>query len=348
MKGRSLLLDRLAGRPAAALLVDGRLEDLLVDPDPDTPLPGAIFRALPDRPVKGMGGVFVRLPGGDRGYLRQLGGIVPGRPLLVQVSGPAEPGKALPVTTRLLLKGRLLILTPGAPGLNLSRAIRDEALRADLAARAEAGMAGADPGLGVIVRSSAAAADPAALAAELAELRRLAEAILAEVEGPAALLLDGAGAQDVALRDWDGPGTLLDDAPGSLDRAGALEQIRALAGPGVALPGGASMTVEPTRALVAVDVNTGTDTSPAAALKANIAAARDLPRQLRLRGLGGQVVIDFAPMPKRDRAVLDQALRAAFRHEGAETFPQGFTAMGLYELQRRRDRWPLPTLFSGA
>ena len=59
------------------------------------------------------------------------------------------------------------------------------------------------------------------------------------------------------------------------------------------------MMIEPTRALVAVDVNTGPDTSPAASLKANIAAARDLPRQLRLRGLGGQVVVDFAPMPKK-------------------------------------------------
>jgi hypothetical protein len=48
------------------------------------------------------------------------------------------------------------------------------------------------------------------------------------------------------------------------------------------------MMIEPTRALVAVDVNTGPDTSPAASLKANIAAARDLPRQLRLRGWAGR------------------------------------------------------------
>ena len=79
------------------------------------------------------------------------------------------------------------------------------------------------------------------------------------------------------------------------------------------------MMIEPTRALVAVDVNTGADTSPAASLKANIAAARDLPRQLRLRGLGGQVVVDFAPMPKRDRAILDQVMKAAFKAEGEAT-----------------------------
>ena len=100
------------------------------------------------------------------------------------------------------------------------------------------------------------------------------------------------------------------------------------------------MMVEPTRALVAVDVNTGNDTSPAASLKVNIAAARALPRQLRLRGLGGQVVIDFAPMPKKERAILDQVIRAAFKSE-AEVNLAGWTTLGLYEMTRKRDRLAL-------
>ena len=104
------------------------------------------------------------------------------------------------------------------------------------------------------------------------------------------------------------------------------------------------MMIEPTRALIAIDVNTGPDTSPAASLKANIAAARDLPRQLRLRGLGGQIVIDFAPMPKKDRAALEQQLRSAFKGEAAETSLAGWTPLGNFELQRKRDRVPLADL----
>ena len=104
------------------------------------------------------------------------------------------------------------------------------------------------------------------------------------------------------------------------------------------------MMIEPTRALVAVDVNTGNDSSAAAGLKVNIALARELPRQLALRGLGGQIVVDFAPMPKRDRATLDQVLSAAFRNAGAETTLVGWTVMGLYELNRKRDRVPLARL----
>ena len=101
------------------------------------------------------------------------------------------------------------------------------------------------------------------------------------------------------------------------------------------------MVIEPTRALVAVDVNTGRDTSPAAGLKANLATARGLPRQLRMRGLGGQIVIDFAPMPKKDRRTVESALRAAFRADPVETTLVGWTTLGHYELNRARVRVPL-------
>ncbi|MGB2893589.1 MAG: ribonuclease E/G, partial [Albidovulum sp.] len=82
-------------------------------------------------------------------------------------------------------------------------------------------------------------------------------------------------------------------------------------------------------------------------LKANVAAARDLPRQLRLRGLGGQVTVDFAPVPKRDRAALDQQIRQAFRGEAAETSLAGWTPLGNFELQRKRDRLPLALILKG-
>ncbi len=345
MKGRVVLLDEIGGRPAAALVVDGRLEDLLIDPDGDEPLPGAIYRALAERPVKGLGGHFVKLPGGMQGFLRQVEGIAPGRPLLVQVTGPSEPGKAVPVTGRLLFKSRFAIVTPGAPGLNISRQIKEAARREALEALALAGMAGADEALGLILRTASGASKPEPVAEDIAAMRELAEAVLADREGGPELLVDGAGAHDVAFRDW------LDPAPdgletdeGAFDAHGVSEMIDALRKPRVGLPGGASLWVETTRACVTVDVNTGPDTSPAAGLKANIAAARELPRQLRLRGLGGQVVVDFAPMPKRDRQILDQALRAAFKGEAAETNLAGFTTLGLYEMVRKRDRLPLAEL----
>ncbi|MFN3846292.1 MAG: ribonuclease E/G [Paracoccaceae bacterium] len=346
MKGRVVILDEISGRQMAALVVDGKLEELSVDPETDVSLPGAIYRAIADRPVKGQGGIFVKLPQGS-GFLRQISGIAPGQRLLVQVTGPAEPGKALPVSVRLLFKSRFAIVTPDAPGLNISRRIKDEPLRADLAEIAASGMAGAPEMLGLILRSACEDAEPDAIAEDIAAMRGLAEAVLVDTKGEAELLVDGAGAHDLAFRDWLDPAP--DEAvmePGGFAEHGVDALIEALLHPRVDLTGGGHMMIEPTRALVAVDVNTGPDTSPAASLKVNIAAVRDLPRQLRLRGLGGQIVVDFAPMSKKDRAILDQVVKAAFKGDG-EANLAGWTTLGLYELTRKRDRLPLAEVIGG-
>ncbi|PZR00327.1 MAG: ribonuclease G [Cereibacter sphaeroides] len=341
MKGRVVAIDRVQGRLAAALIVDGRLEDFLIDPADDRPAPGTIYRGVVDRPMKGQGGVFVKLPQAT-GFLRQVSGLAPGQPVLVQVAGVAEPGKAVPITTRLLFKSRYAIITPGAPGLNISRRIRDEEARTELSGLGAQGMAGAAPDLGLILRSAAVLADADEIADDIAAMRDLAEAVLADGQGGPELLVDAPDAGETAWREWADPAPdEVADGEGSFAAHGVIEMIDDLLAPSVDLSGGASMVLEPTRAIVAVDVNTGADTSPAASLKANVAAARDLPRQLRLRGLGGQVVVDFAPMPKKDRATLDQVLRAAFKHEAAETSLAGWTTLGLYEIVRKRDRMPL-------
>ena len=338
MKGSVIAVGDWQGNGVAARFVDGLLDDLFVDGDDLAP--GAILRGRIGRPVKGLGGAFVDLPGGARGFLRQTAGLAPGQPVLVQVSGVAEPGKAVPVTTRLVFKGRFAILTPGAPGLNISRALQDEGLRADLDALARAEMAGAPDDLGAILRSACADGDLDEIAEELGDLRALALAVLADTEGAPELLLAAPDAREAAWREWPAP-DLYDDSAEALENHGFPAAIAALLDPVVPLPHGAFMVIEPTRALVAVDVNTGPDTSPAAGLKACLAAARALPRELRLRGLGGQVVIDFAPCPRKDRMVVEQTLKKLFRTEAAETTLAGWTPLGNFELQRKRDRAPL-------
>jgi ribonuclease G len=341
MKGSVIALGEIAGRKAAARLVDGQLDDVLIDPDPADPgpLPGAIFRAICDRPVKGQGGMFVRLPEGS-GYLRQAQGLKPGQALLVQVTGWAEAGKAVPLTSRVLFKSRHAIVTPGAPGINLSRRITDEEARVRLLeiAHEVLGEAGET---GLILRSEAAEGDDVAVAEDITAMRDLARAVLGDAEGrEPELLVDGPDAHLLAWRDWPTPDQL-DDAPGSFARHGVDEMIAALRTTLAPLPGGAFVHIEPTRALVAIDVNTGADTSPAAGLKANIALARALPRLLRCKGLGGQITLDLAPMPKKDRRGFEQALRAAFRADPIETVLAGWTPLGHFELQRKRERRPL-------
>ncbi|MGZ9811807.1 ribonuclease E/G [Pseudoroseicyclus sp. H15] len=337
MKGRRIILDHLGERAAAALMVDGRLDDLLID---DGSLrPGAIFRGICDRPMKGQGGMFLKLPEGLRAFLRGASGLKPGQPVLVQVTGVAEDGKAVPVTDRLLFKSRLCIVTPGAPGINVSRAIKDDEERARLRITAEEASAGEH---GIILRSAAEGAPDDEIAEDIAAMEALAAAVLGDAEGSEPEgLTEGDGPHELAWREWSAPDVVTE--PGGFAREGVLDALEALERAEVDL-GEGFMSVEATRALVAVDVNTGGDTSPAASLKANLAAARALPRQLRLRGLGGQIVVDFAPMPKAQRKQLEQSLRGSFRTDPIETSLVGWTQMGLFELQRKRERAPLAPL----
>jgi len=305
MKGRQIALDHIGTREAAALLVDGRLADLLIATN--LPRPGTIYRAIANRPVKGQGGMFVTTPDGNA-FLRQIKGLSPGQPILVQVTGYAEPGKAIPVTAKLLFKSRYAIVTPSAPGLNISRSIRDEDRRDALLAIAHAEMG--DSEMGLILRSACAAAPEDEIADDIRTMHDLAATVLSDADGAEPeKLTEGDGPHLLAWRDWSDPAEVATE-DGCFEALGVLDQIDMLERAHAPLPSGGAMYVEPTRALVAVDLNTGGDTSPAAGLKVNLAGAKDLPRQLRLRGLGG------------------------------------WTPLGHYELHRKRDRIPLQELLA--
>lgn len=386
MTDRVILLDADPdGRTRAALVVDGRLEDLLLDPPAGdgTPAPGAVYWAKVDRLVPKMGGAFLRLTTDHTGFLREAKGVKEGRGVLVQVTAHAEPGKATPVTPNVLYKGPRVIHTPHAPGVNVSRQIRDAAERERLTHAVTGALDGAPaPEGGFIVRTGAEGAEADEIAAEvrwtLAEARAAAAATAsapplgreARARVPAILM---------ALREWvfsgpvrvratrraietvaGGPGGTLWGAErliaaierhdgahsgGDLfDQHGVRGELEGLKSPRTELPSGGWMAVEATRAMVTVDVNTAAEFSGGAGLTANLEAVRELPRQLRLRGLGGQAVIDLASLRKTERKRIEEALKAAFRRDPVETTLAGWTPLGHFELQRKRERRPLAEL----
>lgn len=342
MKGTHILFDQVSGQGAAARLVNGRLDDLLIDPPEDRMRPGAIYRAKVGRPMKGQGGLFLDTPDGPL-FLRQSKGIAPGETVIAQVSTYAEPTKAAPASLKLLLKSRFCLLTPGAAGKNLSKGIRDEERRVELH-DIVAGIP-LPEAVGLVVRTAAESADDDAIVADVTALADLVRDLLSEPrQGAVEKLLDGPSASDIALRDWPDPDVFDGDA-GSFARSGVDDMVAALSQSDVRFPEG-SMTVEATRALVAVDVNTDGQTGIAAGLSANLAALRALPRALRLRGLGGQIVVDVAPMPKRDRKRVEDAASAAFRKDGIDTSFVGWTPLGHMEFLRKRERLPLCEVFS--
>lgn len=386
MKGRVIVLDNPDDRAfASALLVDGRLEDLMLSPRKreDRPFAGdiAVVRVTRKLPKAG---AFCEMANGQ-GYLRDAKAVKEGELILAQVLSLPEPGKAVTLTTRILYKGPRVILTPGAPGVNVSKKIGNDAERARLKEQVVAvladetlrpGSPGATDRIGAIIRTEARGSDPKHLHREVAVLlgQRSNNVSLLKVHQKLTHGFGGSPEQE-ALRSWlfpmpdqivmrSGPArvmtkmyepevygahdfygderfvplVLAEEHP--FDAFGVWDQIEALKSSEITL-GEGSMVIEATRALVAVDVNTGADMSPAAALKVNLAVARELPRQLRVRGLGGKITIDFAPMPKNQRRTLEEALKKAFRADPIETSLVGWTNLGLFELQRKRERWPL-------
>lgn len=338
MKGLVIAFGEINGRLAAALISDGKLDDLLIDSD--STAPGAIYRAIADKPIKGAGGIFLRLPDGERAYLRQAKHVKPGDRLLVQVTSHAEPGKAMPVTPKIIFKSRYAIVTPNAPGLNISKKIKDEEERVRLHEIAHE--ADLPEGAGLILRSLCEGASDEDIAMDIAAMADAASMVLNDTGRDAECLLDAPDAHSRAWAEWPEPDVLA-TGDTAFDDHNVYDMIEDLKSARVDL-GGAFAYIEPTRALVAVDVNTGADGSLAAGLKANLALARDLPRQLRMRGLGGQITLDLSPMPKKDRRGFEQVLKASFRADTVETVLAGWTPLGHFELQRKRERHPVAEL----
>lgn len=336
MKGRLALLDG----DRAALLVDGRLMDLLTMPPDDDPIPRpeSIYRGIVERPLKGMGGAIIKLTDGQKGFLKEAKGLAPGSVILVQVATYCEAGKASPVSKRILFKSRYSIVTPAALGINIARSIRNDEERVRLMDIADEAMKGEEHGL--IVRSSAMDVDNEIISNDINRLLEVVRAVYSDQIGSTAtLLVDAPTIAELAWRDWPDVDHVIEEA-GCFADYGILEAIDAVLTSRVDLPSG-WISIEPTAALIAIDVNTGGDNSPSAALKTNLAATKEISRQLKLRGLGGQITVDFAPCNKRDRVQVENALKSALKRDGVDTIIAGWTPLGNMELQRKRERYPL-------
>ncbi|MEM8791754.1 MAG: ribonuclease E/G [Pseudomonadota bacterium] len=362
-------------RPAAVAVVEGgRLIDLIIDPPQADwiPQPGLIGTAKVARLLGDGRGAFADGPGVSL-FLKDRGALRAGETALIQVSGYAEPGKAIPASTHPLIKKRHIILTPSSPGVNLSRAIPKthtaelESLKPTVEAILDQRLRGA----GAILRTDAPRVTHAQIVAELEEAIENWLSIGARFAewseprwlwgGEDALSLiglwstdgtrpdiwfAGKGAEDgtvarnseASLADLHGFHRIF-DGPDLFDHFGIWEQIQGLGE--VTLPSGGTVIVEATRAFVTVDVNTKANFSGGAAMTVNVEACRELPRLLRLLGLGGQIIVDFAPLKKTHRKKIEETLRAAFRKCPVETTLAGWTPLGNFELQRKRERRPL-------
>ncbi len=302
-----------------------------------------------------------------------------GQAVLVQVTKEPIGDKGPRLTTDITLPGRHLVLAPWRRGVSISRRIGDDAERGRLAAAVDG--IGGDGGL--ILRTAAAGADAGGLRAGAARLMAAWAEISAGLMSaePPVCVESGIDPVCAALRDHMSPDVrrvVIDDGdalgrlrgycagalPWSVDRlqrhrgpaplfdSHDIEgDIEAALRPRVPLPSGGAIVIEATEALTAIDIDSGRYTAGAdaeeTALRTNLEAAAEIAWQLRLRDIGGIVVIDFMRMNGEGHVarVLDAFGRALDR-DRAPVRVAGMSELGLVEMTRRRLREPLAHLLT--
>jgi len=297
-----------------------------------------------------------------------------GQPVMVQVLKDPIGSKGARLTTQLSVAGRLLVYLPQDPHIGVSQRIEDEAGRAALRERLK-GLLPADEKGGFIMRTLAEGASGDELRADVDYLRNLWRDIGERSLGaqPPKLLYQDLSLAQRVLRDMVSGGTAavrVDSRENhqKLDAFAAaympklrakLEhytgerplfelynveaEIEKALARRVDLKSGGTLVIDQTEAMTTVDVNTGgfvgqrnfDDT----VFKTNLEAAQAIARQLRLRNLGGIIVVDFIDMDSEEhRAAVLEEFRKALARDRTRVTVSGFTALGLVEMTRKRTR----------
>ncbi len=296
----------------------------------------------------------------------------PGQEILVQIVKEPTGTKGAFLTTWISLAGRYLVLTPGQEQIGVSRKVSDQEERGRLRELLE----GIDPGedMGIIIRTAAANASREEIEADLEYLQDLWVDIVerANSSAPQSLIHQEVDLAERVMRDyltenikeiWTDDSDMAErmgkitkdiypskrkmvklhsDPRQSLwDRFNLQTQIYEITSREISLPSGGRVAFDQTEALMAIDINSGKTQNKASfhsmVLQTNIEAARAIARHLRLRDIGGQIVIDFIEL--RDKSSVrevEKAFQEAMRPDRARYEIGSISPFGLLEIVRQR------------
>jgi len=325
-------------------------------------------------PLKEVSKEYFRSQPANQGRLNIKDLLQEGQELIVQVEKDERGNKGAALTTFISLAGRFLVLMPNNPRAGgVSRRIEGE--DRDQMREAMNGLQIPD-GMGAIVRTAGVGRSTEELQWDLNNLKTAWDAIVAANDGRPApfLIFQESDAVTRGLRDYfsDDVGECLIDQPEAFQKAQEYmqrfmppdaqrklklyqdpvplftryqieSQIESAYSHKVTLPSGGSLVIDHTEALVSIDINSARSTRggdiEATARNTNLEAAEEIARQLRLRDIGGLIVIDFIDMESQtnQRAVEDM-LRDAVKMDRARIQLGRLSRFGLLELSRQRLR----------
>ena len=304
----------------------------------------------------------------------------PKQKLIVQVEKEPTGHKGPRVTTQISLPGRFLVLMPNEPGVSVSKKIESSRERA----RLKAIMNLIKPvGVGVIIRTEAAGQSEADLQEDLEILLEKWNNIItsAETMTPPNLIYRDQDLLYRVIREACTEDTkeIIVDTAFALNRVQNIlqnwhinknvnvtlykgtepllvamdihKEIKAALNVKVNMPSGGYLFIQQTEALTVIDVNSGKFVSSATQdetiLKTNIEAVHEIARQLRLRNIGGMIIIDFIDMTSRaDKLAMLEELEIALEPDKAKPQVGQLSDLGLVELTRHRQGQSLSEIFT--
>ena len=316
---------------------------------------------------------FSRNPGNGDGRLKIRELVREGAELIVQVDKEERGNKGAALTTFISLAGRYMVLMPNNPRAGgISRRIEGEE-RSEL--REAMSSLDIPQGMGVIIRTAGIGRSGKELQWDLNYLVQLWEAVTraCDEEKTPSLLLQESNVIIRAIRDYlrdDIDQVLIDsdeahqhaldfvshimpqyksrirrydDSIPMFNRFQIESQIETAFEREVRLPSGGSIVIDPTEALVSIDINSARATRGSdieeTALRTNLEAADEVARQLRLRDMGGLVVIDFIDMlAARNQRAVENRMRDALEIDRARVQVGRISRFGLLEMSRQRLR----------
>jgi Rne/Rng family ribonuclease len=305
--------------------------------------------------------------------------LVPKQKLMVQITKEPTGHKGPRVSTAISLPGRFLVLVPEERGVSISRRISDSRERARLKSVVSLLK---PPGVGLIIRTEAKGQNESELFEDFEQLWDRWQTCVSEGEasiGPTLIYRDqdllyrvirDAYSSDVGeiivdtadgqrrgqqfLSGWSSRHTqvVLHTAEEPLLFAKNIDkEIEQALSDRVELPSGGHLVIQPTEALTVIDVNSGRFTSSRTQAetvrRTNLEASAEIPRQLRLRNIGGMVIVDFIDMESRkDQQQVLEVFQRHLEEDRAKPQVGQLSDLGLVELTRRRQGQSLRELFT--
>ena len=386
---RQFLIESDPHQTRVAVLEEGQLVEVFIERHAHPSLAGNIYRGRITRVVPGIDAAFVDIGLERDAFLVTADDLAEaelsregpreGDGVLVQLKREPRAGKGARVSRAISLAARRLVLGPGLAHRGVSRRIASEEERERLRLLVEEL---GEPEDGLIVRTAATGSRREELEAELESLRdtwqslareakRSTKPALVWAEEPLEerLVRDRVDRSDevlVADRDLadrleallerhaiEASVRLREEGETLFELFGLEEQIQAGLKPRVWLPSGGTVVIQPTEALVSIDVNTGRFVGSreleATALATNLEAARAIARQLRLRNLAGIIVVDFIDMREPGhREQVYEAFRVELERDPTRTRLLEMSEFGLVQVTRKRSRPSLHELLTGS